>query len=233
MASGSSRIRCSSSSWCAALLRATRSAVRLGRFFRKANLRPLCPGLTTASQGVAGNARSGASTGGGKARVYAFWEGRGAAKTGRIADFGEGMSPSKGSHMQTRVEGKPNTTKRMLIMIGAVLLLILLIAAVKALMIYKMVSGMKPPPPSVVSTAKATYQDWQPELRAVGSLRAARGADLALDVAGLVTAVNVKSGDEVKQGQLLLQLRDAEDVAQLRQLEAAANLSQVTYERAK
>lgn len=121
----------------------------------------------------------------------------------------------------------------MLIMIGLVLALILVIAGIKALMIYKMVSGMKPPPPSVVSTAKATYQEWQPEIRAVGSLRAARGADLALDIAGLVTGVNVKSGDEVKQGQLLLQLRDTEDVAQLHQLEAAANLSQVTYERAK
>src|SRR6185312_12937994 len=59
--------------------------------------------------------------------------------------------------------------------------------------------------------AAATYQEWQPEIRAVGTLRAARGADLALDVAGLVTVVNVKSGDEVKKGQLLLQLRDSED----------------------
>ena len=121
----------------------------------------------------------------------------------------------------------------MLIMIGLVLALILVIAGIKALMIYKMISGMKPPPPSVVSSAKATYQEWQPEIRAVGTLRAARGADLALDIAGLVTVVNVKSGDEVKQGQLLLQLRDSEDMAQLHQLEAAANLSQVSYERAK
>jgi len=135
--------------------------------------------------------------------------------------------------MQTRVEGKPNTTKRMLIMVGLVLLLILVIAGIKALMIYKMIKGMKPPPPAVVSTAKASYQEWQPELRAVGSLRAARGSDLALDVAGLVTQVNVKSGDDVKAGQVLLQLRDSEDVAALHQLEAAEALSEVTYERAK
>jgi len=135
--------------------------------------------------------------------------------------------------MQTRVEGKPNTTKRMLIMVGLVLLLILVIAGIKALMIYKMIKGMKPPPPAVVSTAKASYQEWQPELRAVGSLRAARGSDLALDVAGLVTQVNVKSGDDVKAGQVLLQLSDTEDVAALHQLEAAEALSEVTYERAK
>jgi len=60
-----------------------------------------------------------------------------------------------------------------------------------------------------------------------------RGADLALDIAGLVTKVNLKSGDEVKEGEVLLQLRDSEDVAQLHQLEAAAALASVTFDRAK
>ena len=135
--------------------------------------------------------------------------------------------------MQTRVADKPSTRKRMIIMIIAVVLFIGLIAGIKVLMIIHMISGMKPPPPPVVSTAKAAYQQWQPELRAVGTLRAARGADLALDIAGLVTVVNVKSGDEVKQGQVLLQLRDSEDLAQLHQLEASAALAEVTFTRAK
>ncbi|MBV8784698.1 MAG: efflux RND transporter periplasmic adaptor subunit [Gammaproteobacteria bacterium] len=121
----------------------------------------------------------------------------------------------------------------MIWVILGVLVLIALIAGIKVLMIMRLMAGMKPPPPSVVTTAKASYQQWQPQLRAVGTLRAARGADLALDVAGLVTVVNVRSGDEVKQGQVLLQLRDAEDVAQLHQLEAAAALAEVTYNRIK
>ena len=137
--------------------------------------------------------------------------------------------------MQARVENKkkPSTKKRMFIMIGLVLLLIVVIAGIKALTIYKMISGMKPPPPATVSTIKAAYSEWQPALTAIGSLRAARGADLALDIAGLVTKVNVQSGDEVKEGQVLLQLRDSEDVAQLHQLEAAAALAEVTFGRAK
>jgi len=135
--------------------------------------------------------------------------------------------------MQTRVEEKPSTAKRMIVMIVAVVALIALIAGIKVLSIMKMIAGSKPPPPAVVSTAKAAYQEWQPELRAVGTLRAVRGADLALDVAGLVTRVNVRSGAEVKEGQVLLQLRDSEDVAQLRQLEAAAALAEVTFARAK
>jgi membrane fusion protein, multidrug efflux system len=135
--------------------------------------------------------------------------------------------------MQTRVADRPSTSKRMIFMGLGVLVLIALIAAIKVLMIMRMMAANKPPPPAVVSTAKTVYQQWQPELRAVGTLRAARGADLALDVAGLVTHVNVKSGDEVKEGQVLLQLRDAEDVAELLQLQASLALAEVTFERAK
>jgi membrane fusion protein (multidrug efflux system) len=135
--------------------------------------------------------------------------------------------------MQTRVENKPSTRKRMVIMIVAVLALIAIIAGVKVLMVMKMLAGMKPPPPAVVTTAKTTYQEWQPELRAVGTLRAARGADLALEVAGLVGRVNVRSGEDVRSGQLLLELVTTDEVANLHQLEAQAALSELTYERAK
>ena len=137
--------------------------------------------------------------------------------------------------MQTRVgtDRKPKTWKRMTLMIVGVLVLIAIVAGVKVMQVMKMMAGFGPPPPSVVSTAKATTEDWQPELKAVGSLRAVRGADLALDMAGLVTDVNLKSGDDVKEGQVLVQLRSTEDEAQLRQLEAAAALAEVTFNRAK
>ncbi len=132
-----------------------------------------------------------------------------------------------------REEKKPSMKKRMIIMIVLVLLLLGVLVGIKVLTIMRMMASMKPPPPATVTTAKAAYQEWQPALSAVGSLRAVRGADLALDVAGLVTAVNVHSGDEVREGQVLLQLRDTEDVAQLHQLEAAAALAEVTFARAK
>jgi membrane fusion protein (multidrug efflux system) len=135
--------------------------------------------------------------------------------------------------MQTRVENKPSTTKRMIIMIVAVLALIGVIAGIKVLTIMRMLAGMKPPPPAVVTTAKTSYQEWQPELRAVGTLRAARGSDLALEVAGLVGRVNVRSGEDVKAGQLLLELVTTDEVANLHQLEAQTALSQLTYERAQ
>jgi membrane fusion protein (multidrug efflux system) len=137
--------------------------------------------------------------------------------------------------MATRAEylKQPSTKKRMILMIIGVVVLIAIIAGIKVLLVMRMIASFPKPPPAVVTTATAQYQPWQPALSAVGTLRAVRGADLALDVSGLVTAVNLKSGDDVKQGQVLLQLRDSEDVAQLHQLQAAAALAKVTFERAK
>jgi membrane fusion protein, multidrug efflux system len=135
--------------------------------------------------------------------------------------------------MPTRVDKKPSTTKRMIWMIVGVVLLIALIAGIKVLLVVRMIHGMPKPAPFTVSTTAAREQPWQPALSAVGTLRAAKGADLAMDVAGLVTGVNLTSGQDVTQGQLLLQLRDGDDVAQLQQFEAAAQLSQLTFERAR
>lgn len=137
--------------------------------------------------------------------------------------------------MQTRVEKKPSTVKRMIIMLILVGLLLLLLVGwnVGGRMAMKGAMAKMTQPPQTVSTAKTGYQMWQPLQTTVGTLRAVRGADLAFEVAGLVTRVNLKSGDEVKEGDLLVQLRDTDDVASLRQLEAAAALAEVTFGRAK
>ena len=135
--------------------------------------------------------------------------------------------------MSTRAEHKPSTRKRMLWMIVGVLLLIALIAGIKVLLVMRMLHNMPKPTPATVSTVTASEQAWQPALQSVGSLRAANGADLAMDVAGVVDIVNLKSGQDVKKGQLLLQLRDSDDVAGLQQLEAAAQLSKLTFDRAR
>jgi membrane fusion protein (multidrug efflux system) len=113
------------------------------------------------------------------------------------------------------------------------LALIAVIVGIKVLLVMRMIHSMPQPGPVTVSTVKAAEQPWQPALNAVGTLRAANGADLAAEVAGLVTDVNLKSGQEVKKGQLLVQLRDGDEVAQLQQLQANAELSKITLERAR
>jgi membrane fusion protein (multidrug efflux system) len=135
--------------------------------------------------------------------------------------------------MPTRADKKPSTTKRMIWMVVGVLVLIALIVGIKVLLVMRMIHSMPKPGPSTVSTVKVSEQAWQPSLSAVGTLRAANGADLAMDVSGLVIGVNLKSGEDVKKGQPLLQLRDGDDVAQLQQLQANAQLSKVTLDRAR
>ena len=44
----------------------------------------------------------------------------------------------------------------------------------------------------------AAMQDWQPQIEAVGSLRAVNGADLSLEVAGIVDEIRFNSGDDVR-----------------------------------
>ncbi|HEX8012890.1 MAG TPA: efflux RND transporter periplasmic adaptor subunit [Casimicrobiaceae bacterium] len=90
-----------------------------------------------------------------------------------------------------------------------------------------------PVPPATVSTMTAEYQQWQPQLSAVGTLRAVRGVDVTTEVAGLVRSIEFKSGDEVKAGRVLAQLNADSDIAQLHALEAAADLAATVYERDK
>jgi membrane fusion protein (multidrug efflux system) len=85
--------------------------------------------------------------------------------------------------------------------------------------------------PQTVATAVAATESWQPKLEAVGSMRAVNGADLALEVAGIVETINFKSGDDIEGGTVLLHLRADDDEAKLRSLEAVAELAQVTYDR--
>ena len=124
-------------------------------------------------------------------------------------------------------------TKRMVLMLviaGVIFGGIFGFQAFKSRMIKKYLSSQGVPP-QTVSTTKAAYQQWQPELSAVGTLRAVRGADLASEVSGVISAIHFRSGEEVKAGAPLIQLNAAADIAQLESLKAAAELAQLTYQR--
>jgi membrane fusion protein (multidrug efflux system) len=86
-------------------------------------------------------------------------------------------------------------------------------------------------PPQTVSTVIASVQEWQSHLQAVGTLRAVNGADLSLEVPGVVDRIGFQSGDDVQAGTVLLSLRAGDDIAKLHALQAAADLAQVTYDR--
>jgi len=120
----------------------------------------------------------------------------------------------------------------MIIMILGVILLVAAIGFVVFRNIMKQIAqGQVPPPPVAVTAIVAARQDWQPQLNAVGSLRAVRGVDVTTEIAGLVREIRFKSGDEVKEGAVLIRLNADSDLAQLASLKAAADLAQTTLTR--
>jgi membrane fusion protein (multidrug efflux system) len=123
--------------------------------------------------------------------------------------------------------------RRMTIMLCGVFLLLGLIFAfnqLKTFMIKYFISGMGLPP-ATVSTMVIATSEWQPKLSSVGNIRAFRGVELSTEIGGLVLTVPIKSGQDVKEGDLLIKLNDASDVAQLKSLKAMADLAKVINER--
>jgi membrane fusion protein (multidrug efflux system) len=125
------------------------------------------------------------------------------------------------------------TTKRVIIVlavVGVVGGLLFGFQIFKGIMIAKF---MNPGtlPPQTVSTIAAKAQDWQPTISAVGTLRAARGADLSVETAGIVDEINFESGQEVKAGTALVQLRVEDEQARLESLQTSAQLARTQYER--
>jgi membrane fusion protein (multidrug efflux system) len=92
----------------------------------------------------------------------------------------------------------------------------------------QMAAGFSPPS---VSTIAAAYQEWQPQLQAVGSLRAVNGADLSSELAGIVEDIKFDSGSDVEVGAVLVQLRAEDDIAKLESLKAAEKLAEIDYAR--
>lgn len=124
-------------------------------------------------------------------------------------------------------------TKRMVIMLVAVAIVlggIFGFQLFKAAMIKKFMSAMASPAQTVSST-KAAYSQWQPTIEAIGSLRAVKGADLSLEVSGVVDSISFNSGDDVVEGAVLLKLRANDDAAKLQSLQATAQLNKLNYER--
>lgn len=133
----------------------------------------------------------------------------------------------------TETQETNKTTKRMIIMlivVGVVFGLIFGFQIFKGIMIQKFFASQGAPP-QTVSTTVAEMQEWQPSISAVGSLRAVKGADLALEVAGIVDEILFESGQEVKEGTVLLRLRSEDEEARLKSLETSAELAATTYER--
>jgi multidrug efflux system membrane fusion protein len=86
-------------------------------------------------------------------------------------------------------------------------------------------------PPVTVSTEAARSEDWPRVLDAVGSLQAIQSVDMAPQVSGIVGEIDFEAGQRVKKGDVLVRLDDSVERADLKRLEAARKMAQLTHER--
>lgn len=123
--------------------------------------------------------------------------------------------------------------KPMIIMLACVALLfggLYGFVSFRSMMIGRFLASMANPP-QTVSVTTATYREWRPKLSAIGTFRAVDGADLALETSGIVEKIHFQSGQDVKAGQTLLELRKDTDNARLESLKAAAELNAINLRR--
>lgn len=89
----------------------------------------------------------------------------------------------------------------------------------------------QPQPPALISVTDATTENWQPAIKAVGSIKAVNGIAAANEVPGVIETVNFESGDTVSKGDVLIRLDAAIDEAALRTRRAEAQLAAQEFQR--
>ncbi|MGD9660880.1 MAG: efflux RND transporter periplasmic adaptor subunit [Porticoccaceae bacterium] len=88
-----------------------------------------------------------------------------------------------------------------------------------------------PKPAFSVSVATVASTTWHPHLKAVASLTAIQGTELSPQIAGNVTAINFHSGSHVRAGQLLVQIDNSNQLAQLHLDQAQLRLAAINLHR--
>ena len=118
----------------------------------------------------------------------------------------------------------------MLIIIGLILGGIFGFQAFKNRMIAAYLANLKAPP-QTVSTIPAAMSPWQTTLQSIGSFNAVQGASLSAQVSGIVQKIGFQDGQDVKSGDLIVQLLADQQIATLQQYQATTANAQIAYER--
>jgi membrane fusion protein (multidrug efflux system) len=87
-------------------------------------------------------------------------------------------------------------------------------------------------PAQTVSAVEVTARGWAPGINAIGTTRAENGVELALQAGGLVKEVKLKPNKQFAKGEILVQLDDAVERADLLDVKAAVSLNEQNLERA-
>lgn len=89
-------------------------------------------------------------------------------------------------------------------------------------------AGARPP---VVEAARVEVMTLTDETQAVGTLRSRQGVMLRPEVSGRIAQLNFRDGERVRKGQLLLQLDDQLQQAQIKQSQAELSIALANHQR--
>lgn len=146
-----------------------------------------------------------------------------------LSNFIQKISKTKVS-LQKKIQSN-KTAKAM------VLMLLFLFLLFGAIFTYKFARILLMPhpvmPPVSVSAMHLTYQEWQPKLRALGTLRAIQGVDITTELPGMIKKIHLTPGAHVEAGDLLVELNADSEIAQRDALQATVELAEITYKRDK
>jgi membrane fusion protein, multidrug efflux system len=139
------------------------------------------------------------------------------------------------------VPAKPRRRSRVLgsvLVIGGALAVVGLLGFLKFSQISMLIGAGKQmqkagPPPETVSTRRAEEQTWESTLNAVASVVSAKGVALANDSPGVVAAIHFDSGQNVKVGQVLVELDSRVERAQLGSTRARLELARTSLDRSQ
>jgi membrane fusion protein (multidrug efflux system) len=120
----------------------------------------------------------------------------------------------------------------------AVILVLLVaggLAGIKTLQIRKLMAAGDNAayPPETISSAVALEERWQGTVNAIASVAAVQGVNVTAEVPGVVREIAFESGAPVAAGDLLVRLDTGAEEAQLRAMEAQADLARINAERAR
>lgn len=87
--------------------------------------------------------------------------------------------------------------------------------------------------PAAVEVAQAKAQAISDDVQAVGSLRSVQGVVVRPEVSGRIAKLGFSDGQRVTRGQLLVQLDDTLQQAQLKQAEAQASIARTNLQRSR
>ena len=124
---------------------------------------------------------------------------------------------------------------KVIIGIGIVLIVAGGLGAMKVPQFQKMLAAKSAfkQPPETVSSAVVREEKWQGSIGAIASIASQQGVNIAAEAPGTVVEIAFESGALVKQGDLLVRLDTTSEAAQLRALEAQADLARMNVERVR